>query len=66
MSDELSSPLSPSELQEWHRKIREASRNNVLCHCRVCDREWVSSAKTSCRCGSSNVEAIACWQFPDD
>lgn len=58
--------LSSEELAEWQRRFAEANRNNVFCHCRQCDEEWVASGKETCHhCGSSNVEAIACWQFPD-
>ncbi|MEL6222514.1 MAG: hypothetical protein AAFR31_07725 [Cyanobacteria bacterium J06627_8] len=58
--------LSPTELAEWQRCLKEANRNNVFCHCRQCDSEWVASEKEACsRCGSLDVEAIACWQFPD-
>lgn len=53
--------LSPTELAEWQRGLAEASRNNVLCHCRQCDQEWVASGPEACgHCGSRNVEAIAC------
>lgn len=55
-------------LREWQYQIERANRNNVFCHCRECDREWVdSNSRAACpNCGSSNVERIACWQFPDD
>lgn len=50
----------------WREKIAIADRNNILCHCRQCDREWVASVReNTCSCGSQDVEAIACWQFPD-
>lgn len=58
--------LSPTELQEWQRCLAEANKNNILCHCRQCDREWVASTNETCSCGSTRVEHIACWQFPDD
>jgi hypothetical protein len=55
-----------SELREWQLKIEEANRNNIFCHCRTCDAEWVdSSFEAICSCGSSDVEHISCWQFPD-
>jgi hypothetical protein len=57
--------LDPSELQAWQQGIEAANRNNVLCHCRQCDREWVASNRAACDCGSTNVEYILCWQFPD-
>lgn len=58
--------LSAAELTEWQRCLAEANRNNVFCHCRQCGDEWVASEAEVChRCGSSDVEAIACWQFPD-
>lgn len=54
-------------LREWQAQIEQANRNNVFCHCRDCDREWVDSdSRAACPyCRSSNVERIACWQFPD-
>lgn len=63
---ESSNYLTPAELDEWHRCLAEADRHNILCHCRVCDDEWVASTPEACRCGSTNVQHIACWQFPDD
>ena len=61
------SHFSPEELQRWQFGLTQANDNNVLCHCRVCDREWVDSNwEVTCTCGSRNVETIACWQFPDD
>ncbi|HEY9830243.1 MAG TPA: hypothetical protein V6D26_06665 [Stenomitos sp.] len=55
------------ELQDWKSKIDVANRNNIFCHCRTCGAEWVdSSFDAVCRCGSSKVERISCWQFPDD
>ncbi len=62
---ELPRYFTPAELQEWQRRLAEASRNNVLCHCRECDREWVASQPEPCVCGSKRIEHIACWQFPD-
>ncbi len=53
------------ELQLWRSKITTANRNNIFCHCRRCDREWVASDREPCTCGSQDVETIACWQFPD-
>ncbi|MGC9503777.1 hypothetical protein [Baaleninema sp.] len=63
MSD--SSSIDPEEIRTWQAKIQQANRNNLLCHCQVCDREWVSSRPEPCSCGSRQVESIACWQFPD-
>ncbi len=68
MTEKYSWPqqLSPEELAEWQRCLAEANRNNVFCHCRQCNEEWVASGKEACHhCGSLNVESIACWQFPD-
>lgn len=58
--------LTSQELHVWQAAIDEANRYNIFCHCRQCDREWVASNVEVCQCGSSNVEHIACWQFPDD
>lgn len=64
---EYHSHFHPQELQEWQLKIEAANLYNIFCHCRQCDREWVaSSSEVPCDCGSTNVEHIACWQFPDD
>ena len=61
-----SQQLSSEEQAEWHRRLAEASRNNVFCHCRQCGEEWVASEQEACHhCGGLEVEAIACWQFPD-
>lgn len=58
--------LTEQELVQWQAAIAEANRNNVFCHCKTCNREWVaSSAEVICECGSRDIEAIACWQFPD-
>lgn len=65
MNPEPPAYLSEAEYQEWQRRLGEANRNNVFCHCRECGREWVTSAKTTCSCGSQNIEYILCWQFPD-
>jgi hypothetical protein len=54
-----------AELQEWRAKILAANRHNILCHCRRCDREWMASSAEKCRCGSTDVESLCCWQFPD-
>jgi hypothetical protein len=60
------SVLTPEELQEWHRSIAEANRNNVFCHCRGCEAEWVASSPKPClTCGGKDIEFILCWQFPD-
>lgn len=65
MSD-IPRQFTPAELHEWQQRLEEANRNNILCHCRKCDYEWVASTPEACVCGSKNVEHIACWQFPDD
>ncbi|MEB3281761.1 MAG: hypothetical protein VKK42_22845 [Lyngbya sp.] len=59
---------SETQLERWQFNLRQANDNNVFCHCRQCHYEWVdSSDEASCpTCGSTNVEHIACWQFPDD
>ncbi|MDJ0704763.1 MAG: hypothetical protein QNJ46_15885 [Leptolyngbyaceae cyanobacterium MO_188.B28] len=58
--------LTPEELRDWRARLAEANRNNIFCHCRMCDREWIASTQVACQCGSQSVEYIACWQFPDD
>jgi len=63
---EFNLSLTPAELQAWQLGIAAANLNNILCHCRQCDREWIASTHAACSCGSSDVEHIACWQFPDD
>lgn len=63
---ENSSHFSPEELQRWQFGLQQANLNNILCHCRDCDATWVASKAEPCSCGSTNVESIACWQFPDD
>jgi len=57
--------LSPQEWYEWQLRIQAANQNNLLHHCRKCDREWVASVEEFCSCGSKSVERLACWQFPD-
>ena len=57
--------FTPDELQQWQFRLRQANDNNILCHCKDCDREWVASEEEPCQCGSQRVEYIACWQFPD-
>ena len=58
--------LTDGELRQWQVAIEAANRNNILCHCKRCDREWMASVGgTPCECGSQAVEYIACWQFPD-
>lgn len=64
-SPEPPSHFTPEEMAEWRRRLAEASRNNVFCHCKTCDREWVASQVEPCVCGSKAVEHILCWQFPD-
>lgn len=66
-SPQIPSYFTPEELQQWQFGLMQANLNNVLCHCRQCDREWMASTLDApCECGSQNVESIACWQFPDD
>jgi anaerobic ribonucleoside-triphosphate reductase len=57
-----------TQLIEWYKGIGIANRNNILCHCRSCDREWIDSVDdaTCIECNSKDVEHISCWQFPDD
>ncbi len=62
---DLPKQLTPEEVALGRRVVAELNQHNVFCHCRQCDREWVASKPTPCVCGSSRVEAIACWQFPD-
>lgn len=59
-------PADWAEIQDWRLRIQAANHHNLLCHCRRCQREWIDSTVTSCTCGSTSVEHIACWQFPDD
>lgn len=56
-----------SIIAQWQEKIKIANRNNIFCHCRNCNHEWVdSSFDAICNnCGNNNVERICCWQFPD-
>jgi hypothetical protein len=61
----LPSAFTPAEQDDWQRRLAEANRCNIFCHCRQCQREWVSSTPEACVCGSQQVETIACWQFPD-
>jgi hypothetical protein len=58
--------LTPEERAEWERVLEAANRTNIFCHCRSCGHEWVASEPQVCECGSRSVQAIACWQFPDD
>lgn len=59
--------LKPEERQKWLNQIETANRNNIFCHCRSCNLEWIDSTFNAiCQCGSSDVETISCWQFPDD
>ena len=58
--------LNEQELLQRQANLAEANRNNILCHCKTCDYEWVSSVEANrCRCGGTRIEHIACWQFPD-
>ncbi|MEB3268133.1 MAG: hypothetical protein VKJ09_06310 [Leptolyngbya sp.] len=60
------SQFTPEELRQWQAKLAQANDNNVFCHCKDCDREWIASSDdVPCACGSRRVEYIACWQFPD-
>lgn len=64
----VSDILTSAELaaiQEYRRAIVAANRNNVWCHCRHCDREWIASTRQRCACGSTDIEYVLCWQFPD-
>ena len=36
--------FSAEELFQWQMALAEANRNNILCHCKQCDLEWVSSS----------------------
>ncbi|MEM1308428.1 MAG: hypothetical protein AAF892_14175 [Cyanobacteria bacterium P01_D01_bin.71] len=59
--------FTSEELRQWRFGLMQADDNNVLCHCHSCDREWVASShEVKCACGSTSVETISCWQFPDD
>lgn len=60
------SQFTPEELAEWQQILAAADRTNIFCHCRLCGREWVTSQAEACTCGSRSVQAIPCWQFPDD
>ncbi len=66
MTQDWPPQLTPDERDEWQLRIQQANQHNILCHCRVCNLEWIASTHERCQCGSSNVEYIACWQFPDD
>jgi len=57
-----------SQLHEWHQGIKDANRNNIFCHCRACDYEWMDSVfdATCIKCNSKDIESISSWQFPDD
>jgi len=58
--------FTPDELRQWQFGLQQANLNNVFCHCRQCDREWVASSHVvKCTCGSTNIETLSCWQFPD-
>ncbi|ELR96952.1 hypothetical protein [Gloeocapsa sp. PCC 73106] len=63
----MSDVLKPDLLKEWLDKIEIANHHNIFCHCRACGWEWIdSNLEAICKCGSSDLETIACWQFPDD
>jgi Zn finger protein HypA/HybF involved in hydrogenase expression len=58
--------FTPEELRQWQANLAQANDNNVFCHCKDCDREWIASSDdVPCPCGSRRVEYIPCWQFPD-
>ncbi|OUC16025.1 MAG: hypothetical protein B0A82_03975 [Alkalinema sp. CACIAM 70d] len=62
-----SSPFWPDDLEQWRKTLAVANYNNILCHCRECDREWVASTtEETCECGSQRIQYLPCWQFPDD
>jgi hypothetical protein len=63
---DVPSQFTPNELHEWQLILEAANRHNILHHCRRCDREWIASMPQACNCGSTSVERIPCWQFPDD
>ncbi len=56
----LPSQLDPDQLLQWQQGIAAANRYNILCHCKVCDREWIASEQEFCGCGSQKLEYI-CW-----
>ena len=58
--------LTPDQRNLWQGLLQDLNQHNILCHCRQCDREWVSSEPQPCVCGSSAIEWFSCWQFPDD
>lgn len=60
--------INPKQLQQWYQGIDNANRNNILCHCRSCNYEWMGSSFTATciQCHSKDVERISAWQFPDD
>ncbi|HIK15398.1 MAG TPA: hypothetical protein IGS53_08975 [Leptolyngbyaceae cyanobacterium M33_DOE_097] len=67
MASDQPPALTPQELAKWQFHLRQANDNNIWCHCRQCEYEWVASDFVACdRCGSRNVQHIPCWQFPDD
>ena len=65
---QFSSPEDELLFAQWRSKISIANRNNIFCHCHQCEEEWIDSTfEVKCiKCGSSKVETISCWQFPDD
>ena len=64
---QFDSDKNDSVISKWQEKIKIANRNNIFCHCRNCNNEWVDSSfdATCSHCGSLNIERISCWQFPD-
>ncbi|KOR34161.1 MULTISPECIES: hypothetical protein [Planktothricoides] len=60
--------FTTEELEQWRKNLAVANRNNIFCHCRNCEAEWVDSSEDNLcpECGSRNIEHISCWQFPDD
>ncbi|WP_225852732.1 hypothetical protein, partial [Haemophilus parainfluenzae] len=35
--------FSAEEWAQWQFGLQQANHNNVLCHCRQCDRQWIAS-----------------------
>ncbi|MEN9217408.1 MAG: hypothetical protein Q6J33_00210 [Gloeomargarita sp. DG_2_bins_126] len=60
--------LTDAEKKLWQQTLEQLNRHNLYCACRQCGYEWVDSqmAVPCPRCGSSQVQILPCWQFPDD
>ncbi|MEN9216046.1 MAG: hypothetical protein Q6K90_01835 [Gloeomargarita sp. HHBFW_bins_162] len=60
--------LNEHEQALWHQTLDQLNRHNLYCACRQCGYEWVDSQMNvvCSQCGSSQVQIIPCWQFPDD